>query len=285
MTTSWASLSASGSATVSRVSSGNSTLFTVAVTPGNGTSGITVTADLSAFGGSSTTQLYDDGTHGDVTAGDKYLLGYCDQCLQTKPGGRLVSPYQSPMRRETRQRPPLPSRFLGNFTIYHTNDFHARITPHEWIVPAHGTQPLVFQEVGGAAYQAAELLSLTAANTNSLVLDGGDISEGNPIGDFSGTDGTPSNAGVVGAYQLISKKLKALPRGRGIDAWVVGNHDVRYAAYINNLANQTDFPVISINVCKHGTTTPYFQPYLTVTVNGTKIGIIGLYHRELDGRA
>ena len=274
MSASWASISASGSATVSRVSSGNSTLFTVAVTPGSGTSGITVTADLSAFGGSSTSQLYDDGTHGDVTAGDNTF-----SVTVTVPANQAGGPVSFPVSVSDAQGDTATTSVaitvLGNFTIFHTNDFHARITPHEWIVPAHGTQPLVFQEVGGAAYQAAELLSLTTANPNSLVLDGGDISEGNPIGDFSGTDGTPNNAGVVGAYQLISKKLKTLPRGRGIDAWVVGNHDVRYAAYINNLANQTDFPVISINVCKHGTTTPYFQPYVTVTVNGTKVGIIG----------
>jgi len=48
------------------------TKLTVAVTPGASpaSSGITVTADLSAFGGSATQTLYDDGTHGDVNTGD-----------------------------------------------------------------------------------------------------------------------------------------------------------------------------------------------------------------------
>ncbi|HEY0256690.1 MAG TPA: DNRLRE domain-containing protein [Candidatus Methylacidiphilales bacterium] len=272
-TNSWASLSGTGTVSVARVSSGQSTLFTVAVTPAANSTGISVSADLSTFGLSKTTQLYDDGTHGDVTAGDNtYSLSVTVPANQA--GGSVTVPVTIGDAQGDTASTSVSFAVLGNFTIFHTNDSHARITPHQWIVPQHGTQPFAFEAVGGAAYQTAEVLSLTAGNVNSLVLDGGDISEGNPVGDFSGVDSTPSNAGVVGYYQLLSQKLKT-QRGRGIDAFVVGNHDVRYAAYINNLANQTDFPVISINVCKHGTTTPYFQPYVTVTVNGTKIGIIG----------
>jgi uncharacterized protein len=60
---------ATGSATPSTQLQGMSTLLTVAVTPGTGT-GIAVSANLSSLGGSSTQTLYDDGTHGDATAGD-----------------------------------------------------------------------------------------------------------------------------------------------------------------------------------------------------------------------
>ncbi|MCU1235317.1 MAG: hypothetical protein JWP63_3284, partial [Candidatus Solibacter sp.] len=61
-----------GSATPSTVTLGNSTLLKVAVTPGaNPTStGITVTADLSSIGGSAGQTFFDNGTNGDVTAGD-----------------------------------------------------------------------------------------------------------------------------------------------------------------------------------------------------------------------
>jgi predicted extracellular nuclease len=65
-------LAASGLANPATVFSGNSTLLTVAVTPATqpGSSGITVAADLSAIGGSATQPFFDDGTHGDVMAGD-----------------------------------------------------------------------------------------------------------------------------------------------------------------------------------------------------------------------
>jgi hypothetical protein len=61
-----------GAANPNTVVAGGSTLLTVAVTPGtNPTStGITVTGNLSSIGGSATQQFFDDGTHGDATAGD-----------------------------------------------------------------------------------------------------------------------------------------------------------------------------------------------------------------------
>src|SRR5262249_53320756 len=77
-------------------------------------------------------------------------------------------------------------------------------------------------------------------------------------------------------FKLLDTKLRAIPgRSRGLDAMVVGNHDIRDISYLNNLKAQTNFPLISINICNAGTKTPYFQPYVIVTVNGNKVGIIG----------
>jgi uncharacterized protein len=61
-----------GSADPDTVRAGGSTLLTVAVTPASNppSTGIAVTADLSSIGGSATQQLFDDGTHGDVTPAD-----------------------------------------------------------------------------------------------------------------------------------------------------------------------------------------------------------------------
>jgi predicted extracellular nuclease len=65
-------LSAAGSVTPSTVNSGSTALFTVTVTPATSpaSTGIAVAADLSAIGGSTAQAFYDDGSHGDVTAGD-----------------------------------------------------------------------------------------------------------------------------------------------------------------------------------------------------------------------
>ena len=64
--------SGTGAATPNTVAQGGAVTLTVAVTPGaNPTStGLSVSADLAAIGGSATQQLFDDGTNGDVTAGD-----------------------------------------------------------------------------------------------------------------------------------------------------------------------------------------------------------------------
>ena len=64
--------SGSGAANPSTVIAGNATLLTVAVTAGANPSstGISVIGDLSAIGGAATQAFFDNGTNGDVTAGD-----------------------------------------------------------------------------------------------------------------------------------------------------------------------------------------------------------------------
>ena len=61
-----------GTATPASVAPSQSSLLTVAVTPGANptSSGITVTADLTSIGGSASQTLFDDGSNGDVTIGD-----------------------------------------------------------------------------------------------------------------------------------------------------------------------------------------------------------------------
>ena len=60
-----------GNANPNTLNIGDTTLLTVATTQGNPASAITsVTVDLSAFGGSATQTLYDNGTNGDGTASD-----------------------------------------------------------------------------------------------------------------------------------------------------------------------------------------------------------------------
>lgn len=62
----------SGSASPSSLGAGDSTLLTVVVVPGINpeSTELAVVADLSAIGGSATQALFDDGSHGDATAGD-----------------------------------------------------------------------------------------------------------------------------------------------------------------------------------------------------------------------
>jgi DNA/RNA endonuclease G (NUC1) len=62
-----------GAADPTSASVGASSLLTVSVTPGLNpvSTGLSVSADLGAIGGSSSQPFYDDGSHGDVTARDK----------------------------------------------------------------------------------------------------------------------------------------------------------------------------------------------------------------------
>lgn len=82
-----------GSANPNSFITGNSTLLTVAVTPGSNptSTGITVTADLSSIGGTATQQFYDDGTHGDVTAGDNTFSFFATVPANTPDGSRNLT--------------------------------------------------------------------------------------------------------------------------------------------------------------------------------------------------
>ena len=184
----------------------------------------------------------------------------------------------------------LTAKVPGAFAIFHTNDTHARVTPHEWIIPKHSSDPQTqFDVVGGAAYVGAKILALAAGDPDSLVLDGGDISEGNPVGDWNGPPtpvGSFGNATIVDYFKLVDTKLRAISTrgGRGLDAMVVGNHDIRNMTYLNNMkaAAQANFPILSINICNKGTKVPYFAPWTIVNVNGNKVGIIGYTTESAD---
>lgn len=261
---------------------GQNVTITVTVTPGSNPSstGITVTGNLSAIGGSSTQAF---------TAGPNNTFTYQTTIPTDLAGGVKNLTFTVGDDQSRTGTGSLDETVRGNITIFHTNDTHARVTPHKWIVPAHtsGTTP-VFEDVGGIAYMGAKVLSLTTAQPDALVLDGGDISEGNPIGDWNGPGhdtGTYGDGTIVDYFKMLDTKLKAIPGrgGRGLDAMVVGNHDIRDVTYFQNmLAASSQFPIISMNICQKGTHTPYYKAYTIVNVNGNKIGIVGYTTESSD---
>jgi endonuclease G len=86
-------LSGSGSASPAQVETGSTTLLKVSVNPAtNPTStGISVTGNLTAIGGSAAQQFFDDGTNGDVTAGDN-VFSYLATVAANSSGGTTVLP-------------------------------------------------------------------------------------------------------------------------------------------------------------------------------------------------
>ena len=263
---------ATGPATPPAVAENKTLLLTVTVTPGaNPTStGLTVSGDLTQLGGAPGTAFYDDGSHGDITAGDG-TYSFSMAIPSGFTGGTKSIPITVVDAQGRSAATALSATVLGSFTIFHVNDTHARVTPHKWIIPSYDWTTSSFEDVGGAAYLAGAVEHFTTLQPNSLFVDAGDISEGNPIGDMNG------NATMTQFYALLSNQLKS-QGSRGIDAVVVGNHDVRDISYIQNLDtlhNAGGVPVISVNVRNLPDHSLHFEPHTVVTVNGTKIGIIG----------
>lgn len=87
-------LSGTGAADPASVAQGGSVLLTVAVTPATNppSTGITVTGDLTGIGGAASALLLDDGTSGDVTAGDLVF-----SLATTVPSGTLAGPKTLPV--------------------------------------------------------------------------------------------------------------------------------------------------------------------------------------------
>jgi len=84
--------SGTGLASPSLVSTGESTLLTVAVTPGlNPTStALAVVGNLSAIGGAADQAFYDDGSHGDATAGDRMFSFVTSIAGGTSTGAKII---------------------------------------------------------------------------------------------------------------------------------------------------------------------------------------------------
>ena len=193
--------------------------------------------------------------------------------------------------------------------VIHTNDVHSRLTTHDLDFPDAPGEVASMEEAGGAAYLGAKVVELKKAKPDSLVLDAGDISEGNPLGDLRG------NGGTVDYFQTLSAELKGLPGntgGRGVDAVVVGNHDVRELDMLENMedpdgdgilngwidadmngsyetfnppgTDPDDVPYIAVNVLRDGASKPApsawpvempFRPYVVVDIGATRVGVLG----------
>ena len=121
---------AGASASPTAVQPGQGVLLTVTVTPGTNpaSTGLSVTGDLTAIGGSPTqaftagagnTFTYNATIPGNLSYGSK-LLNFSVLDAQTRTATAALN---------------LAVR--GNLTIFHTNDTHARVTPHKWVIPQH----------------------------------------------------------------------------------------------------------------------------------------------------
>src|SRR3954468_10481517 len=82
-----------GAATPNSVEPGGSTLLAVAVQPGTNpaSTGLAVRADLTPIGGPATQPLFDDGTHGDASAGDNTFSATAAVDAGTAPGAKTLA--------------------------------------------------------------------------------------------------------------------------------------------------------------------------------------------------
>jgi 2',3'-cyclic-nucleotide 2'-phosphodiesterase/3'-nucleotidase len=144
-------------------------------------------------------------------------------------------------------------------TIVETTDTHGAFFPYDFKADKPKATCLA---------QAYTLIKQerAKADTNVLLLDGGDNLQGQPF---------------VYYYNFVADKeihpFSAMMNELAYDAIAVGNHDVETGHAVYDKVNkELTAGFISANLLNEKTKEPYFKPYKIVVKNGVKIAILGL---------
>ena len=153
--------------------------------------------------------------------------------------------------------------------IIGTTDIHSFLTDFDYYKDAP-TEKFGFTRAASLIRQAR------AEVKNSVLVDNGDLIQGNPIADYQAAvgykEGKPNPA--VDCLNAMHYEVGTL-----------GNHEFNYGLdYLADAIKQANFPIVNANVVKVGTEEPYYTPYViqekTVEDNKgkshkLKIGYIG----------
>ena len=146
-----------------------------------------------------------------------------------------------------------------NLKIVHTSDVHGSFFMHD-CVARHAVK-------GGLSRVYAYVQSLRKTyGERVLLLDGGDILQGNPVVYYS-------NFFATGAKNLAAEIMNYM----AYDAGVIGNHDIEtgHAVY-DPWAAACRFPVLGANVKDRATGRCYFPPYCLLERCGVKVAVLGM---------
>ena len=139
-------------------------------------------------------------------------------------------------------------------TILHTNDVHSHIEPF-------GKNSGENANKGGVARRATMIDKLRRENTNTLLLDAGDIFQGTPYFNYFGGE--------------LEFKLMSMLK---YDAATIGNHDFDNGIEgLYNMLPHAKFDFLSANYdFKNTIMNTHVKPYKIFNKSGIKIGVFGL---------
>ncbi|OOF69712.1 2',3'-cyclic-nucleotide 2'-phosphodiesterase [Rodentibacter caecimuris] len=134
--------------------------------------------------------------------------------------------------------------------IIGTTDIHSFLTDFDY----YKDQPT---EKFGLTRAATLITQARKEARNSVLVDNGDLIQGNPIADYQAAVGYKENKPhpAVSALNLMQ-----------YDVGTLGNHEFNYGLkYLDDTIKQATFPIINANVVKAGTEEPLYQPYFIQT--------------------
>ncbi|HMO82442.1 MAG TPA: lamin tail domain-containing protein [Pyrinomonadaceae bacterium] len=220
-----------GAADPSSIEAGESSLLTVAVTPGqNPTStGLAVTADLAPIGGSSAQQFFDDGTNGDVAANDGIFSFFATSDASTTPGVKTLNVTITDAQSRTGntsislniQAPPGPETVVisqvygggGNAGTFYTNDFIELFNYGSSPVNLAGWSVQYNSAAGSGTWQVTPLSGTIAPGGYILVQQaaGAGGQEPLPTPDVIGSIAMAAGAGKVALRSTATAATGACP--------------------------------------------------------------------------
>ena len=153
--------------------------------------------------------------------------------------------------------------------IIGTTDIHSFLTDFDYYKDAP-TEKFGFTRAASLIRQAR------AEVKNSVLVDNGDLIQGNPIADYQA---------AVGYKEGKSNPAVDCLNAMHYEVGTLGNHEFNYGLdYLADAIKQAKFPIVNANVVKAGSEEPYYTPYViqekTVVDNKgkshkLKIGYIG----------
>lgn len=147
-----------------------------------------------------------------------------------------------------------------DLTLIHTTDVHGNFFPHDYInqKPGEGSIARVMTYI--------DSIRTTKGRDNVILLDGGDILQGQPTVYLYNFEDTCSQHIASRVYNFME-----------YDAITIGNHDVEtgHAVY-DRFNSQLHNGFVAANVIEKQTGKPYFEPYRIIERQGIRIAVLGL---------
>jgi 2',3'-cyclic-nucleotide 2'-phosphodiesterase/3'-nucleotidase len=146
-----------------------------------------------------------------------------------------------------------------NVKIVETSDVHGAIVPYDLIKDTTTSSSLA------QVHTFANYLRWQA-NSEVVLLDNGDLLQGDPMSYFYNYEDTSSTHIFAEAMNIMK-----------YDAATIGNHDIETGHPVyDTFREQINFPWLAANAINTETNKPYFEPYTIIDRKGIKIAILGL---------
>ena len=176
---------------------------------------------------------------------------------------------------------PFAVRANGNATQAHlrlmeTTDIHVNVMPYDY----YADKP---NDTMGLARTASIIDQIRAEAGNSMLIDNGDLLQGNPMGDYMAY----KKGMKAGDLHPVIKAMNVL----GYDCGTVGNHEFNYGLdFMFNTLSGANFPIVCANLTKGQLASDptkdelHFKPYVIIEKmirdgsggeNPIKVGFIG----------